>query len=96
MSDKRAISDSERVDMLVRAMRRIRSEAATIGYDAGNDAIVRIVDEVMEQITPSGQSGKLICDGCRVLGDWEHRCHGEESVVNGEFTNKPCECESCT
>lgn len=38
-----------------------------------------------------------ICDGCRVLGNHEHRCHGNNIVVRGEFTDKKCECdfESC-
>jgi len=37
----------------------------------------------------------IICDGCNVREPFEHRCHGERSVVLGQHTNKPCECPEC-
>lgn len=37
----------------------------------------------------------VICDGCNVREPFEHRCHGEQSVVMGEQTGKPCECQPC-
>lgn len=37
----------------------------------------------------------VICDGCNVRGNWEHRCHGRRSVVQGEQTNKQCQCPDC-
>ena len=37
----------------------------------------------------------VICDGCNVLGPWEHRCHGARSVVQGEQTNRQCQCPDC-
>lgn len=37
----------------------------------------------------------IICDGCKVEPGWEHRCHGNSSVVGGEQTNKPCQCGFC-
>jgi hypothetical protein len=37
----------------------------------------------------------VICDGCNVRGNWEHRCHGTRSVVAGEQTNKQCQCPDC-
>jgi len=40
-------------------------------------------------------SEKRICDGCNVLGSYEHKCHGDEAMVCGEQTYKPCECELC-
>lgn len=37
----------------------------------------------------------VICDGCNVRSPWEHRCHGTRSVVQGEQTNKQCQCPDC-
>jgi len=37
----------------------------------------------------------IICDGCNVDGNWEHRCHGENAFVGREATRKPCECKPC-
>lgn len=37
----------------------------------------------------------LICDGCKVVFHYEHRCHGETAVVEGDQTGRPCECQPC-
>ncbi len=37
----------------------------------------------------------IICDGCRVQGSFEHRCHGSRAMVAGEQTGKPCQCLDC-
>lgn len=40
--------------------------------------------------------GRIICDGCNVRGNWEHRCHGIEAVtVGGERVPLPCHCAPC-
>ena len=33
-----------------------------------------------------------ICDGCAVREPHEHRCHGKNIVVRGEFTKLICAC----
>lgn len=38
----------------------------------------------------------IICDGCRVLGSWEHRCHGRLAKVNDARAGGPCECPDCS
>lgn len=37
----------------------------------------------------------ILCDGCRVRGAWEHRCHGRLARVNDERALGPCECGDC-
>jgi hypothetical protein len=37
----------------------------------------------------------IICDGCNVRAPFEHRCHEDNVLVNGEKTGKPCECPIC-
>jgi len=37
----------------------------------------------------------VICDGCNVRGVHLHRCCGENAMVRGELTGRPCECKSC-
>jgi hypothetical protein len=37
----------------------------------------------------------VICDGCRVRGSWEHRCHGQLARVNDETAGRACECTEC-
>lgn len=37
----------------------------------------------------------VICDGCNVRPPFEHRCHGQRSVVRGEQTDKKCQCPDC-
>lgn len=39
--------------------------------------------------------GETLCDGCNVRAPWEHKCHGENAVMYGEQTYKPCECQRC-
>lgn len=36
----------------------------------------------------------IICDECNTLHGY-HRCHGENALVRGEPTGKPCECRDC-
>ena len=37
----------------------------------------------------------IICDGCNVQHLWEHKCHGENAIVNKKPTGKPCQCKEC-
>ena len=37
----------------------------------------------------------VICDGCNVIGPWEHRCHGLNASVQSEPIGRPCECQIC-
>lgn len=37
----------------------------------------------------------VICDGCNVRENWEHRCHKEDAFVGGKATGKLCECKFC-
>ncbi len=37
----------------------------------------------------------FLCDGCNVQLPWEHRCHGDQAVIRGQQTDKPCECLEC-
>jgi hypothetical protein len=37
----------------------------------------------------------IICDGCNVELGHIHRCQGENALVRGESTGKPCECRKC-
>lgn len=37
----------------------------------------------------------ILCDGCRVRGPWEHRCHGNMARVDDEPAGGPCVCPEC-
>ena len=37
----------------------------------------------------------IICDGCNVKPPFEHRCHGNRSVIAGKHTGQTCECKDC-
>jgi hypothetical protein len=37
----------------------------------------------------------IICDGCNVRPPFEHRCHGNRSVIAGKHTGQTCECKDC-
>lgn len=51
------------------------------------------LDQMLEEETRLGID--VICDGCAVRDGYEHRCHGDKSMIRGEQTNKPCECHEC-
>lgn len=38
---------------------------------------------------------EIMCDGCNVRGVFEHRCHGANAQMQGESTNRMCECPEC-
>lgn len=51
--------------------------------------------EAIEFLLETTTQPKIICDGCNVRPLFEHRCHKQRSVVQGEQTNKMCRCTDC-
>lgn len=37
----------------------------------------------------------VLCDGCHV-GESKHNCSGNNAVVSGSKTGRPCECQKCS
>ena len=63
----------------------------SMSHSVEEDAVPKIAAEFILETTID----PVICDGCNVRGNWEHRCHGARSVVQGEQTNKQCQCPDC-
>jgi hypothetical protein len=49
------------------------------------------------KVHPAGnpQSSSGICGGCNVEWPRDHNCTGENAIVDGRKTGKPCTCMDC-
>lgn len=71
------------------ARQKIARTQEILMLKAVNDAITFLAYQIIPGTTLT------LCDGCNVRQSFEHRCHGDKSVVSGKQTGKSCQCADC-
>ena len=74
----------------------IEAAQRRIGWTKKNFYLATLNDAADFLATSLPNPKPVICDGCRVKPGAEHRCSGEDAVVNSEATGVHCQCPRCS